>query len=167
MGIDKITGNDITIDAVHYNCHDGNMYHFSDYDSVTATREYLISVGTSEAHSTFEVDSDGKTLLQIYENITTSVLGTTLTALCMNREDKNIPLTKFYRTPTWSTSAEILMYSKLIPSATNPSSRAGNGTRIGTEWILDHNTKYLVRLTDHAGSTITTTLNMEFYEIAG
>ncbi len=158
-------GAQVSIDFNHYKVHDSEMYLAGQYFTVTAasTKEFMIVTGSEKVHAAFDVATSAQTLIKMYEGITTSSNGTSVTVYNMDRSSANTCAAVFFHTPTWSTNSEVLILSELSPVA------AVGTTHLGTvkdgEWILNSSTKYLVQLTNQSGSTITSTLNMSFYEI--
>lgn len=165
--VDKDTGANITMEFNHWKVHDNEMFECSFYDSIAAagTQEMLIVTGASEPHINFMISVSGQALLKLYEGVTTSALGTTLTAYNFQRSSSNTPDAAFYDGPTWSSNSEIIIFTDLIPGGDKNVSQVGASMKKGTEWNLKANTKYIVNVLNQAASTIGSDIACEFYEV--
>jgi hypothetical protein len=160
-----MAGDNVPIDYNHYRVHDGSMYHITYSNSLAAAAnlDLMFLNSASAMHVAFEVGVGGAATIKFYENLTTSALGTTLTAYNMNRNSTNSTGTWWYGGPTWSTASEITLVNKYIGAASQD--KVGVGVKENVEWDLKANTKYMLRITNSAGATITASINGEYYEV--
>jgi orotate phosphoribosyltransferase-like protein len=168
--IDKETGVDITLAWEHHKSHDGGMFAVSAYNATLASAGITnmminLTAASNEVHSVFGVAVSGQVLVTVYEGITTATLGTTLTAYNMNRTKTNTPTGQYYLGATWSTNSESIMYQTIIPGGATVQTRVGSSGRSNTEWIFAPGKKYLIQVTNQAGATISSAINMTFYEM--
>jgi len=163
---DPKTNIDIIMDYNHYKIHDSQMYNisFSDTIAAAATKEFYMYTGTGEPHIKFDVTTDGQAKIEMYEGITVSANGTSVTVHNMHRDSTDSCAAVVFAAPTWSTNSEILLAVDLIPGSGKNASQIGSTARVDTEWIFKSDEKYLLRITNQAGSTITAYVNCEFYE---
>lgn len=168
---EKLHGaNTVMMEAEHYNVHDGNMYHVSYYDSISAgnIRNMLIVTGAREPHIKFGIQTGAKAKIQLLEGVTTSANGTSITVWNMKRDSSMTSTAVFFSEPTWSTNTEKILSTQLIGGSTNRQNLVGGETRNGIEWILKHTTtgiKYLLQITNLATDSTTVGMVAEFYEI--
>lgn len=168
MAVDPQTGSDIVIQFEHYKVHDSEMYSTGYYFTVTAasTKEFLmVASASADPHVVFGVAVSGQSLVKLYEGVTTSVLGSSVTVFNMHRDSSNSCGSTFFHTPTWSTNTETLLTTELLPGGDKNQTRVGSSARQTTEWILEESTKYLIQITNQAGSTIGASVGIQFYEL--
>lgn len=158
-------GTQVQIDFNHYKTHDSEMYIAGQIFTVTAasTQEFMIVTGSDTMHIHFDIPTSAQTLVKIYEGITTSANGTSVSVYNMDRASSNTCTATFFHTPTWSTNSETLLLTEL--TAVSGVSTAKIGNYKDGEWIFNSSTKYLIQLTNQSASTVTSTLNLNFYEI--
>lgn len=165
---DEVTGAALTIDIVHHEVHEGEMFHAAYTNgsvSNTANADFQLTTGADkEAHSTFEVFAGGQVTVYLYEAPTTSG-GTAIAAYNMKRISTNTPTATCVHTPTVSSVGTVpLVNGRILPGGTSPTTRVGGGLRVGVEWILKPSTKYLLRATNTSGGTIAVNIVLEWYE---
>jgi hypothetical protein len=164
---DETTGALLTIDTIHHEVHEGEMYH-AEYSVASvandASLDLLVTVGLKEAHSVFEVLASGLVQVYLYEAPTASG-GTPLAIYNMKRASLNTALSTVTHTPTVSsTGSVVLVNGRLLPGGNSPQTRVGGGVRTGTEWLLAPSTKYLIRITNKSGAAVIINSSVEFYE---
>lgn len=166
MAKDKTTNNEIVIDAVHYKVHDEQYYNITYSNTIASggTTEFYINTGSGKMHATFNIACSGGAKARLLEGVTTTANGTLVKTYNMHRSSTNSCTSISYHSSTWSTNAEVTIYSSLIAGGVNPGNLFGTEARPGTEWILKASTKYLIQIINQAGATITAVLNTEFYE---
>lgn len=166
-GSDETTGAPNVIDTVHHEVHEGEMYHASYTASVAngASLDLLFTLASKEAHTVFEVFAGGQVTIYLYENPTTTAAGTAVPAYNMKRSSNNTPGAAVTHTPTvTATGSTALVNGRILPGGTSPQTRVGGGIRQGVEWILAPTAKYLLRVTNTSGSTISVNVALEWYE---
>lgn len=164
---DSTTGATITMDVVHHEVHEGEMFHVS--HTVTsaangANVDVQLTTGAKEAHTAWEVFAGGQVTVYLYEAPTTSG-GTALTPYNMKRASTETPTAAVVHTPTVTSVGSVaLVNGRVLPGGTSSQTRVGGGIRSGAEWILKPSTKYLMRINNSSGSTIAVNVALEWYE---
>lgn len=164
---DSIIPARITITEPHWIVHQGRMF-LAQYENGAlgndGTLDILISTGDATVHlQGVEIAvGGGPDRLQIYEGVTTSNDGTGLTVLNKNRRSSNTPDAALYHTPTVTDLGTELDDIVFITAGR----RAGAVSVVGRgeEWVLQPNTKYLIRLTNQSGGVQQAQLHVLFYE---
>lgn len=153
---DEHSGAITTIDVVHQKIHDKRMFHTEYSASVLngASQEILLIVGNEEAHITMAINASGQCLVYLYEGADASG-GTAIPVYNKNRTDgtAHAPFTAAHTPVVVATGTVALIPGRLISGGTNPTTRVGDDTRTESEWDFDINTKYLLRVTNSAGSS--------------
>jgi hypothetical protein len=162
-----------TIDESHRMAHDGFMYHASGKVTGlidTGTAELLLSVPAATFPHLSRVRFDlgrGDVDLHAYEGTTTSADGTPISAFVTNRNSTNTPDLSLFSGPTVTGDGTLIHTGWVPPTATGTGLSAdgvSNSTN-GEEWLLKPSTKYLVRITNNSGATITYRYEILWYEI--
>lgn len=164
---DPVTGAPVTIDSVHHEVHEGEMFH-AGYTVASvangASVDLLFTVGAKEAHATFEVFAGGQVSVHLYEAPTVAN-GTAITIYNMKRSSANEALSTVKHTPTVTATGSVALVSgRILPGGTSPQTRVGGGIRQGVEWILAPGTAYLLRVANGSGATIAVNVGLEWYE---
>lgn len=163
---DEETGAVLTIDTLHHEVHEGEMFHAAHTASVAngANLDFQLTTGAKDVHSAWEVFAGGQVTVSLFEAPTTSG-GTAVAAYNMHRDSPNTPQSAVVHTPTVSDTGSVaLVNGRILPGGTSPTTRVGGGIRAGTEWILKPNTKYLLRVNNSSGGTIAINAVLEWYE---
>lgn len=166
LGYDDTVGALITIDTVHHEVHEGEMFTVEHSASVTNTNslDILFTIGNKTAHTGISVSAGGQITGYLYEAPTASG-GTALTIYNMNRTSSNVSEAIATHTPTVSATGSVaLINGRVLPGGATNQTRVGGSARTGAEWILKSNTKYLLRITNTSGGTIVINPVIEFYE---
>ena len=165
--IDADVGGIVVTDHVHHEVHEGEMFvssftvpHGSEIGN-DKSQDFLIVTAAKEAHIFFEVTTGGDAEVLFYEDATTSNDGTGLAELNMNRRSTETAVETVFHTPTVSTTGTLLIHS-FVAGGSGPQS-SGGASRSDTEWILDTNSKYLLRVTNRSGSAIQLSAVFEWY----
>ncbi len=168
---DDATGAAVTIDVVHHETHEGEMWHaertvtgVSDAASVNL----LLHVGGAvDAHAVFEVLASGQVTVSLFESPTINTLGTAVAVYNMNRNITDTAHSQLYHTPVITTTGTTaLVNGRLLPGGNSPTTRVGGGIRQNTEWILAPGKYYLLRVTNTSGSSAAINTVVEWYEEA-
>lgn len=126
-----------------------------------ATHDFLIRVGALGAHATIRLSVGGNCDLLLYEATTVSANGAVLAAISKNRESLGAAQTLMYDGPT-ITGVGTLLFSWFATGGTR--SALGGGSWGETEWILQANTNYLVRITNRSGNAIQLAVSLGWSE---
>ena len=166
---DRETGVDIQMPWEHHLVHDGKLFSVSAYQTATSAQNVnmlvYMTAASSEIHTVFAVATGGQCLITLYEGVTTSADGTTQTARSMDRDKPGTPKSHFSLGCTWSTNTEIILHRTLIPGGDSQQTRVGGAGRNDVEWIFAPGNKYLFNIQNLSGNTITTSINLTFYEM--
>lgn len=171
MSRDNTTGKDVVLSFEHYMVHDGGMYMASYYSTVTAASsdQFWIFTGAKDTHVQIGVDASGQALVQMYEGATgTGAFGAGMTVTCFNmyRNSANSCLAVCWHSNPHSIAATTrLLYTDLILGGNKVNTMIGASARRETELVLKPSTRYLVQVTNEAAATITTAVNIQFYEL--
>jgi len=160
-----MAGDNVPIDYNTYRVHTGKMYHVVCSNSLAAAAnlDMMFYNSTASIHGEFEIGCGGAVTVKFYEGITSSADGTTLTAYNMNRNSTNSSTSYFWQGSTWSSTSEKTLVNKYIGATSGEA--IGMSVKDRVEWNLIANTKYLIRITNSSGATITASINGEFYEV--
>jgi len=162
-----------TIDALHRMIHDGFVYHASGKVTGmvdTNVDEFLLTVpaGVSPHFQRLQLTTGrGDIDLRVYEGTTTSADGAAVGTLNVNRNSTNTAGTVLTTGPTITGDGTLIHTQWTPPTATGVGqSPAGIiGETNGEEWILKPSTKYLIRVTNNSGATISYRYELLWYEI--
>lgn len=156
----------VTQDGVD-NIHKGIGFDVSGIGTLAnnASAIFMANVGSLPLHfNGFEVSaSAGATKIEIFESPTTTANGTAITPLNKNRSSTRTSLTSVYFNPTVSANGTLLATRQIL-SIGGGAHTEGGGTGISSEWVLKPNTKYIVKITNLSGSTITYASSFYYYE---
>jgi hypothetical protein len=166
---DAITGAMVSIEVIHHEVHEGEMFYAEHVNTNVANAvslDILITTGAKYDHIVFNLGVGGQTLVYLYEGPNASG-GTSVPIYNMNRPSANAPLSIVTHTPSVvATGSVALVNGRLLAGGTSPQTRVGAGVRAGTEFILKPSTKYLIRATNNSGAGIAINIALEFYEEA-
>lgn len=165
--IDAVEGSLIQIDNVHHAVHDGDHYQACvfDGDVDTGSPKYVRITTpdtTVEQHIIIDVSANGGFLFEFYENPTINAAGNAVTVLNNNRRSTNTSttLTKEDCTTEAPNNDGTLMCGG-YSGGEKRKATAEAGSR--TEWILERNEDYIVKVTPDADNT-KVMINMAWYE---
>lgn len=171
------TSDDGCLVTIPYNTeqtHQGRFF-FTNYYNATiangATIELLVTTGSATTpHIATMIDTGAASTLSIYEGVSTSSDGTSLTCFNANRLSANVTTASAFHTPTITDTGTTLLLNHYIPGSTGGS---GGSARIGgsstdfariTELVLKASTKYLFRVTNVSGGTIAGSIQLGWFE---
>ena len=170
--IDEKTEAHVIIDEVHSMGHEGFVYHASGKVAglVNAgTAEFLLVTGAVEGHFQRMGLTFGRGDIDIhsYEGATASNDGTPITSYCTNRVLANTPTMVMSGSPTVTDDGTLIHTLWATPTTTGTGQSSGGVQRVtqGEEWIMKPNTKYLVRITNNSGVTISYAYDILWYEV--
>ena len=165
--VDELTPSVTMIDVPHNRTHVGDMYsvsHLFTSVAVAASVDILIKVGSNkDLHFIFSVGAGAEAYVYFYENPTITDNGTAIPIYNMNRDSSNTSDATAYYTPTVGAVGTQLCVD-LIPGATKQKDAGGN-IRHDTEWILDENKNYMIRVTNNGSGAEPVAIQCEWYEV--
>ena len=151
---------------VHQRIHQGNYWTCADNATINlnAIRNILIICGaTKNAHFYFDIFAFNTAAnkafrVDLYEATTVSSNGTSIVPDALNRSNLLAPEATFFHTPTISSDGNVIMKTR------TGKDRVSLIVREGEEYILNANTKYLLRITSLTNAN-DIQINMGIYEI--
>ena len=171
--LDEVTQKPILIDFVHHEVHEGNTFQASqktaDASPIADDASYdmlIITGNEAEAHLVFGAAAGGTAEVILYKNTTVSDNGAQIAVQNMRQSlhGVNLNTVLVYTTPT-ITLVGNQMNIQLLPGGSGPGQGTSGGTvREGTEWVLQPNTNYLVRVTNRSGNAQPISIMTQWYE---
>jgi len=165
--VDEITPSLTSIDVPHNRVHVGDMYsvcHLFTSVGAAASVDLLIRVGANkDLHFLFSVSAGAEAYVRFYEEPTITTNGTAITIFNMNRCSSNTSDATAYHTPTLGAVGNQICVD-LIPGAIK-NKDVGGTIRHDTEWILDENKDYVIRVTNNGQSAEPVAIQCEWYEV--
>jgi len=165
--VDELTPSLTVITVPHNRVHVGDMYSASHYFASiesAANAEILVKVGSNkELHFLFSIGAGAEAVVYIFEDPTITDDGTILSIHNMNRNSSNTSDANAYYNPTTSADGTQLCVG-LLPGAEKKNDMGGT-IRHDTEWILDENTNYLIRVTNNGQGAEAVAIQLEWYEV--
>jgi hypothetical protein len=152
--VDPLTDRLVTEDAIHFEAHEGDLYSHSHVHTLQngGTLYHLIITPASPitTHYRYIVNASAAGRVALYEGPTTSANGNAANVYTHNR---NLIATKvanclIYHGPT--VSAEGTLLSDEAFGANGGSKQGSNNTGDAFEWVLNANSKYLLKYTSSA-----------------
>ena len=147
---DELTGTPVTIDYVHHEIHEGDMYQVSAVSTSLANDGWL-SLATpipcgGQMHFTFNGLLDGTCQIDLIEGSSYSLTGTTTsTATAYNvHRGKGDFAAKMIKNSSAISSGTTVMSVVLPGGSKTFSAGIAGGTRQGLEWITDPAQSYLM-----------------------
>lgn len=169
LSVDEITSALTVIDTVHHEVHEGETfqacYKTPDASPLAdnASIDLLFIVGARFPHFTFTAAAGADAEVRLYEGTTVSANGTGISVMNMKRIPPiMIAGVAAFHTPTITTLGTMLIEA-LLPGGTGGNS-AGGIARAGTEWDLNTNTNYLLRLINRGGNNQPASIVAQWYE---
>jgi hypothetical protein len=151
------------IEESHDRIHYGEMFFYSDSVTLGAgvSQDYMITVGTKNAHFRYRADGILVTSFFIYE--AGDRTGTTLqTVNNMNRQSATTSLTTIHKGTSGGTTDGTLISTYSSGSAAVPS-KQGSESSLDEEYVLKVSTKYILRITSGTAANLCN-LRVNFYE---
>lgn len=167
-GRDETTGALLTIDTIHHEVHEGEMF-AAEYSQASlangGTVQLMFTTGAKEAHTSWAVMAGGQMTVYLYEAIAGSA-GTAVPVYNMNRTSAGAPTAVVVHTPTVTNlgGTVALVNGRIIPGGNSPSTSVGGGARENVEWILGTATKYLLRVVNSSGGAAAVNAFINWYE---
>jgi hypothetical protein len=159
------------IDLVHRLTHDGMVFSSTGKNTGllnAGTADFLFVTGANEVHLTKVTmfPGDGDVDFVAYEDTVTSANGGEVPLINVNRTSSKEPLVKLYGAPTVTTLGDIIHTTWAVPTVSSGNDSSGvMNVSPGEEWVLKPNSKYLFRLTNNSGGTISYAWDMLMVEL--
>lgn len=168
--VEIVTGQDesgsiVQVDNVHHEVHAGHMYVAYFYNAALADDGYIdIAIDPqsyADMHMTWGSAVGGDKLVTLYEDPDLSNNGTELTQRNLNRTIVDNPGTAIYHTPTISDPGTMI-FQNFGPGGTGGQT-PGSVLRRDTEFILDKDKLYLLRVQNIAGTVQPASVVAQYY----
>jgi hypothetical protein len=150
-----------TIDRIHAEVHDGDLYSITAYGTLTANQvmRLLLDTKTKNQHFFGEVYTSGPSIINMYENCYASTSAGLVDVNNKNRVSTNVAVIKVYSTVAITTNGTMLINAMIIGNTgggvgSNVIPSLTNNIRNNSEWILKKNTNYLLAITNTASVPI-------------
>lgn len=147
--LDPATYAHMDIDYAHHEIHEGNHYFIKSYTTLNNGADIDFCVTTPDttkwSHMTFIVQGTAITTMEIYESVTFSDAGASITAYNNNRNSSNTSSLTVASERGISVAGNKIWEAK-GGTATNPQNRNGLIFREDDEMILKQNASYVFRL---------------------
>ena len=165
--VDEITPSLTAITVPHNRVHVGDMYSashlFADV-AAAANADILVKVGSNKRlHFMFSVGAGAESSVYFYEIPTITANGTEVAIYNMNRTSSNTSDVNVYYTPTVGAVGTQICVG-LLPGALKKKDVGGN-IRSDTEWILNYDIDYLIRVTNNGDGAENIGIQLEWYEV--
>lgn len=162
---DSATGALVTIDYPHAELHSGDHFMYRRYHSLArnATSNHLIVTPDTGrwAHMVIGVETiTSAVVVQLYEGVTYSALGSLETPVNRNRNVAKLPTTLIYESPTGAAGG-VLLRDYYLGAGRNSE---GGSNRDAEEILLKQNTVYLLRITEQNVAATVVNINFDWYE---
>jgi len=170
LPVDRESNVLVMVDIVHWRIHRGEMFTASYITpnaapiADDATVAMLLETDSTTPHLIFDVEGGGDFEAQFYEGTTTSNDGTTVTPYNMNRNSSTVQTLVTTHTPTVTDNGTQL-FTHFYPGGSGGHAIGGGGFTL-REWILKASTKYLILLTNRAGTAQPMGVSVQWYEVA-
>jgi len=150
-----------TIDRVHAEVHNGDLYSITAYGTLTANQimRLLLDTKTKNQHFYGEVYTNGPAIINMYENCFASTTAGLIDISNKNRTSSNVAVIKCYSTVAITTNGTMLINAMIVGNTgggvgLNVVPSNTNNIRNNSEWILKNNTNYLLSITNTASAGI-------------
>lgn len=155
LRVDKSTHTIQVINYEHHEIHAGSMFFFTEINTLGdgATREYLIEVGSKEAHTEWRVIGKYDTQIDFYEG-TTKTTGTNISEINENRNSANAATVSVTHTPGGAGDGTLIHTVRNGDDSTFFGGGAQFNANRENEIVLATNTKYLMRITSYTASNV-------------
>ena len=165
--VDELTPSLTVISIPHNRVHVGDMYSashlFIDVAS-TANADILVKVGSNkDLHFIFSISAGAEAYVYLYEDPTITDDGTAVNIYNMNRGSSNTSDANVYFTPTIGAVGTQLCVGSL-PAAFKKNDMGGT-IRQDTEWNLEEDTNYLIRVINNGAGAEPIAIQLEWYEV--
>jgi hypothetical protein len=160
----------VTIPYNTQQTHSGRFFYCNFYNASVASSGtidiLLVTNSRYSPHLGVMVDIGGSATLSIYEAVTTSNDGTTLSAINANRTSSNAATALVYHTPTVTNTGTTLLLDHYIAGGATGNPIGGTSTDFAriTELVLKLSTKYLFRVTNRSASAVAGSVQLGWFE---
>ena len=154
----------ITLDFAHHEIHEGEHYTVADFTDLANGATYNLLFVTPDTtvriHMLFQVATEAEATITLFEDTTTSSDGTAITEVC-NRRDASGGTADLVVTHTPTITGD---GTQLARGKTGSGRQLGGEIRGEDEWILDQNSKYMLRITNDTATNNWVSWLIAWYE---
>ena len=150
-----------TIDRVHSEVHDGDLYSITAYGTLTANQvlRLLMDTKTKNQHFVDQVYTSGPAIVNMYESCYASTTAGLVDVNNKNRASTNVAVIKVYSTVAITTNGTMLINAMIVGNTgggtgVNVVASESDSIRNSSEWVLKKNTNYLLAITNTASASI-------------
>lgn len=150
-----------TIDRVHTEVHNGDLYSITAYGTLTANQvlRLVMDTKTKNQHFVGQVYTSGPAIVNMYEDCVATTTTGLLPISNKNRSSINTAVIKVYSTVAVSTNGTMLINAMIVGNTgggvgSNVVSAESDSIRNTSEWILKKNSNYLLAITNTASVPI-------------
>jgi hypothetical protein len=150
-----------TIDRIHAEVHDGDLYSITAYGTLTANQvlRLLMDTKTKNQHFFGNVFTSGPSIVNMYEDCYASTTAGLVSVINKNRVSANVAVIKVYSTVAITTDGTMLINSMIVGNTgggtgVNVVASESDSIRNTSEWILKKNTNYQLVITNTASVPI-------------
>ena len=137
----------VVIDPAHHEIHEGDHYTCADFTDLGNGATYNVLLVTpdtaSRVHMTFQFATESEATVTLFEDTTTSNDGTPITCYNNRRDSVNTAALVLTHTPTITGDG-----TQLARGKSGSGKQVGGEIRGENEWILDQDSKYMLRITN-------------------
>ena len=154
-----------SIDTAHYRIHQGRFFTAEITDEAVVAAgvfDGLIVIGANHVHALIVTKAEANARLQIFEDAVTSADGDENVPMNHDRHSARLATLGLYDTPVITSVGTQLDGDKLILAGRTNTGGAQAGSFL--EFILKHDTKYLIRLTNLGVTSSAMSIGLHFYE---
>jgi hypothetical protein len=160
----------VTMGEVHANIHRGIFFsggYGAEGIADDGTLILLVQTGASQsAHLRYAGSAGGDHRVEFFEDTTVSAAGTAIACSNRNRFSSNVCAATVTHTPT-VTGVGTELINSILPGGTavgQGQTTPGSSATGFSEWVLKHNTIYMLRITNLAGTAQPLSASVDFYE---
>lgn len=163
--VDSSYGASVVMNEIHALTHTGDVYVASEVVTITSaapSRYILIDCTLHSAHLSFSWAASGDASIVLYGEVPNVTGGTDLTCINKNRYSTKTCDVAITHTPTVTDAGTTDLLNSFIPGGNKKGSGGSGGFE---EYIFKKGNKYLLHITNAAGTDITFNTILTWYEV--
>lgn len=165
VGVDP-AGRTVTLSNSHWKIHEGAFYSVGYYNAAVANGasiQIIVEIpSTIEGHTSIKLNHGGDVTLQLYEGVTYTDPGTSITPQNHNRCFANTSVVTSSHTPTSPVGTQI--WQEFFPGGTGGGAPGAVAT-VGEQVVLCSSTVYMFEATNISGVNEPLNLVISYYEV--
>ena len=165
FGVDSASNGQVSIFAAHSKIHEGKHFYLKDYIDVTGsgtTVEFLLVTADSDEipHLLVSFTTEAEFTFEAYAGTTTSADGTPISVFNNNFNSSNTSVLSAYASPTITADGDRIWGLRMGSGG----GRSTGNVREDAEYVLEPDTKYLLRITKNAIGTDWVDYHLYWYD---